>query len=87
MYTKPYVIWKPLIGILANREDPDEMQHDAAFHQGLYCLQILKQPPGTDIQVKDKGFFSKTFLFKPRGGRSPPSGLNRKPRKNPLFSL
>ena len=22
----------------ANREDPDEMQHNAAFHQGLHCL-------------------------------------------------
>ena len=38
-------------------------------------------------QVIDKGFFSEAFLFKPRGGRSPPSGLNRKSRKNPLFSL
>ena len=23
---------------LANSEDPDEIQHDAAFHQGLTCL-------------------------------------------------
>ena len=22
----------------ANSEDPDEMLHDAAFHQGLHCL-------------------------------------------------
>ena len=22
----------------ANSEDPDEMQHNAAFHQGLHCL-------------------------------------------------
>ena len=29
---------------LANSEDPDEMQHNAAFHQGLHCLQRLKQP-------------------------------------------
>ena len=36
-------------------------------------------------QVIDKGYFSEAFLFKPRGGRSPPSGLNRKPKKNPLF--
>ena len=26
--------------ILANREEPDEMQHNAAFHQGLHCLRI-----------------------------------------------
>ena len=25
----------------ANSEDPDEMQHNAAFHQGLHCLQRL----------------------------------------------
>ena len=23
---------------LSNSVDPDEMQHDAAFHQGLHCL-------------------------------------------------
>ena len=33
----------------ANSEDPDEMQHIAAFHQGLHCLLRLKQPPGTEI--------------------------------------
>ena len=25
--------------VLAKSEDPDEMPHDAAFHQGLHCLQ------------------------------------------------
>ena len=40
-----------------------------------------------DFYVIDKGYFSEAFLFKPRGGRSPPSGLNRKPRKYLLFSL
>ena len=34
---------------LANSEDPDEMQHLAAFHQGLHCLLRLKQPSGTEI--------------------------------------
>ena len=37
------------MGALANSEDPDEMQHKAAFHQGLHCLLILKQPSGTEI--------------------------------------
>ena len=37
--------------------------------------------------VINKGYFSEASLFIPRGGRSPPSGLNRKPRKNSLFSL
>ena len=34
---------------LANSEDPDEMQHIAAFHQGLHCMLRLKQPSGTEI--------------------------------------
>ena len=34
---------------LANSEDPDEMQHNAAFHQGLHCLLRLKQPSCTGI--------------------------------------
>ena len=27
-----------IVFILANSEDPDEMQHSAAFHLGLQCL-------------------------------------------------
>ena len=30
------------MGTFANSEDPDEMQHNAAFHQGLHCLLKLK---------------------------------------------
>ena len=30
-------------------EDPNEMQHNAAFHQGLHCLLRLKQPSETEI--------------------------------------
>ena len=30
------------MGNLANSEDPDEMQQNAAFHQGLHCLLRLK---------------------------------------------
>ena len=37
-------------------------------------------------KVIDKGYsVSEAFLFKPRGGRSPPCGLNRKPRKSILY--
>ena len=36
---------------LAFSEDPDEMQHHAAFHQGLHCLLISKHPSGTDIHL------------------------------------
>ena len=31
------------MGILRNSEDPNEMQHKTAFHQGLQCLLRLKQ--------------------------------------------
>ena len=34
---------------LVHSEDPDEMQHDAAFHQGLHCLLRLKQHSVTEI--------------------------------------
>ena len=34
---------------LANSEDPNEMQHNAAFHQCLHCLLRLKQSSGTGI--------------------------------------
>ena len=37
------------MGTFANSEDPDEMQHNAAFHQGLHCLLGLKQPLETEI--------------------------------------
>ena len=37
------------MGTLANSEDQDEMQQNAAFHQGLHCLLRIKQPSGTEI--------------------------------------
>ena len=33
-------------GTFANSEDPDEMPHTAAFHQGLHCMQYSKQTEG-----------------------------------------
>ena len=51
--------------------------------QGNASLKLCK----FDQYVINKGYFSEAFLFKPRGGRSPLRCLNRKPRKNPLFSL
>ena len=32
---------------LANSEDPDEMPHHAAFHQGLHCLLLQSQSSET----------------------------------------
>ena len=34
----PLYFGNPLTNIFAINEDPDEMQHNAAFHQGLHCL-------------------------------------------------
>ena len=31
------------MGTFTNSEDPDEMPHDVAFHQGLHCLLRLKK--------------------------------------------
>ena len=38
------------MGTLANSEDPEEMQHIAAFHQGLHCLLRLKRSSKKEIQ-------------------------------------
>ena len=38
------------MGTLANSEDPDEMQHYAAFHQGLHCLLRQNQSSEKEIQ-------------------------------------
>ena len=38
-----------ILGTKANSEDLDEMQHTAAFHQGLHCLLRLIQPSWTEI--------------------------------------
>ena len=37
------------MGTFTNSEDPDEMQHNAVFYQGLHCLLRLKQHSGTEI--------------------------------------
>ena len=35
---------------LANSEDPDEMLHNAAFHQSLHCLLRQKQSLEKEMQ-------------------------------------
>ena len=47
------------MGTLANSEDPDEMQHDAAFHQGLHYLLRLKQSP-SGIEIHHNFFENST---------------------------
>ena len=34
----PLYLGNPKMSTFANSEDPDQMPHDAAFHQGLHCL-------------------------------------------------
>ena len=34
---------------MTNSANPDEMQHNAAFHQGLHCLLRQNQLLGTEI--------------------------------------
>ena len=43
----------PLMSTFVNSEDPDEMQHNAAFHQGLHCKGKK------DLQAKESNFFLK----------------------------
>ena len=38
------------MGSKANSEDPDEMPHNAAFHQGLHYLLRLKRSSEREIQ-------------------------------------
>ena len=45
------------MGTLANIEDPYELQHNAAFHQGLHCLLRLKRPSGTELRHSLKKFY------------------------------
>ena len=44
----PLYTGNPVMGILAESEDLDEMQHNVAFHQGLHYLLRLKQPSVTE---------------------------------------
>ena len=52
------------MGDLANSEDLDEMQHNAAFHQGLHFLLRLKHPSGTDIHYNSKTSTCGYFKYK-----------------------
>ena len=40
---------KPLMGTLTNSDDPDEMPHNGAFHQGLHCL--LRQNQSSEKEI------------------------------------
>ena len=41
---------RPGTSTLTNSDDPDEMQHNAAFHQGLHCFLRLKKSSYNRIQ-------------------------------------
>ena len=40
------------MGILANSDHPDDLQHCALLHLGMHCLLNLKQLSGTEIHVR-----------------------------------
>ena len=42
------------MGTFPNSEDPDEMPHNGAFHQGLHCLVRSKRPSDNKIQYLKK---------------------------------
>ena len=46
------------MGTLANNENPDEMPHNAAFHQGLHCL--LRQKQSSEKEILAHCFFEIT---------------------------
>ena len=51
------------MGTLANSEDPDETQPNAAFHLGLHCLLGLKQHSGTKMSLKEHNGQSHTYCI------------------------
>ena len=46
----PLYTGNPKTGTLTNSEYPDEMQHNAVFHQVLHSLLRLKQSSETEIR-------------------------------------
>ena len=58
LYIKSFVDQKPHKGTLANSEEPDEMRHDAAFHQGLHCLLIQNRSSKKKIQLHFGGIIT-----------------------------
>ena len=57
--------------IFINSEDPDEMQHFAAFQQGLYCLLGKKDlQTFKNYKLTPQGMYSglsKVYCIKPEG--------------------
>ena len=53
-HINPLKTRNPIMGTLANSEDPDEMPHRMAFHQGLHCLLL---------HVKAKLIFGERNVF------------------------
>ena len=49
---------------MANTKDQFKMSHKAAFHQGLHCFLILKQPSGTEEHYNLETFTSDPLSYK-----------------------
>ena len=57
-HVHPLYTIESLMCTVANFEDPDEMPHKAAFHQGLHCL--LRQ---NRVSVKEMQFYMEIIKF------------------------
>ena len=53
----PMYTGNPLMATLANSEDPDEMQHNAAFHQSALFAKIK-----TTFRNRNAPYFKKYYL-------------------------
>ena len=49
------------MGIFTNSEDPDEMPHNVAFHQGLNCCKGKN-----DLQTKDYNILMQMYNLTPQ---------------------
>ena len=54
----PLYTGNPYAGTLANSEEPNAMQHDAALHQGLHWLLGIKQNSG-----KNTAWFRQFYMY------------------------
>ena len=74
----PLYSGNPLTSTFANSEDPDKMQHYAAFHQGLHFLYVkIKKSSNKKIQYFFENYnptlldmynrLSQAYCFKPKG--------------------
>ena len=65
-------------------EDPDEMLHDAAFHQGLHCLLVLNDLQNTMQYIFRNYIVLPVYLNTVNIQLTIPISLQQTKRRNPL---